>query len=212
MERIRSSLIQMSSDSTRVVTKESIGSYVINMQNVIEEVRLREVEGMLVQKYGMPGCRIFRLLILKKRLEQKQIGEMAMIPIKDTRELLYNLFKDEYVQLQEISKTADKAPSRTFYLWYVNLAKVMEKVLNNMFHGASNLRQRLQHELNQEQEVLALLESIQQAHLTGAQGAMQPTSLTASQRHQLDRVRRIAAILETSLVRLDDCIMLFNEF
>ena len=66
------------------------------------------------ERFGGPACRIFRLLLLKRQLEQKQIAEMvvmdidivsnfsiiacclqAMIPIKDTRELLYKLLKAE---------------------------------------------------------------------------------------------------------------------
>ena len=74
---------------------------------------------MVRERFGGPACRIFRLLLLKRQLEQKQIAEMAMIPVKDTRELLYKLVKVEFVQLQEVARTADHSPSRTFYLWRV---------------------------------------------------------------------------------------------
>ena len=76
---------------------------------------------MVRERFGGPACRIFRLLLLKRQLEQKQIAEMAMIPVKDTRELLYKLVKVEFVQLQEVARTADHSPSRTFYLWRVRL-------------------------------------------------------------------------------------------
>lgn len=52
----------------------------------------------------------------------------AMIPVKDTRELLYKLLKAEYVQIQEVARTSDHAPSRTFYLWRVDLLRVVEQV------------------------------------------------------------------------------------
>lgn len=80
------------------------------------------------ERFGGPACRIFRLLLLKRNLEQKQIAEMAMIPVKDTRELLYKLLKAEYVQIQEVARTSDHAPSRTFYLWRVDLLRVVEQV------------------------------------------------------------------------------------
>ena len=44
----------------------------------------------------------------------------AMIPVKDTRQLLYKLLKAKYVQIQELARTMDHAPSRTFYLWRVD--------------------------------------------------------------------------------------------
>jgi len=81
---------------------------------------MKEIEAVVRERFGGPACRIFRLLLLKRNLEQKQIAEMAMIPVKDTRELLYKLLKAKYVQIQELARTMDHAPSRTFYLWRVD--------------------------------------------------------------------------------------------
>ena len=101
---------------------------------------------MVRDRFGGPACRIFRLLLMKRNLEQKQIAEMvfyhvylrrnanfsidfqAMISVKDTRELLYKLLKAKYVQIQEVARTSDHAPSRTFYLWRVDLPYVEEQV------------------------------------------------------------------------------------
>ena len=78
-----------------------------------------QVDAVVRERFGEPACRIFRLVLLKRQLEQKQIADEAMLPVKDTRELLYKLFKVEFVQLQEVARTADHSPSRTFYLWRV---------------------------------------------------------------------------------------------
>jgi|TARA_B100001142_G_C14333655_1_gene655062 DNA-directed RNA polymerase III subunit RPC3 len=63
-----------------------------------------------------------------------------MIPVKDTRELLYKLLKAEYVQIQEVSRTSDHAPSRTFFLWRVDLARAIENV-GEIYQFASELCQ-----------------------------------------------------------------------
>ena len=44
--------------------------------------------------------RVFRLLGDLKQLEQKQVAEKAMLPTKDTRELLYSMLKAGIVSLQ----------------------------------------------------------------------------------------------------------------
>ena len=43
---------------------------------------------------------MFRLLLLKRMLEQKQVADMAMIPSKEAKELLYVLMAENYVTLQ----------------------------------------------------------------------------------------------------------------
>ena len=43
---------------------------------------------------------MFRLLLLKRLLEQKQVADMAMIPSKEAKELLYTLLAENYITLQ----------------------------------------------------------------------------------------------------------------
>eukprot|EP00731_Ephydatia_muelleri_P016865 Em0009g1289a len=47
-------------------------------------------------------------------LEQKQVADLAMVPSKEAKELLYSLLSENYITLQEIPKAGDYAPARTF--------------------------------------------------------------------------------------------------
>ena len=59
-------------------------------------------------------------------------------------------------------------------------------------------------------QVLALLEQIEESHARGS--LERPIALTSGQRQQLQRIRRVAAVLETTLMRLDGDIMLLGSF
>eukprot|EP00271_Cylindrocystis_brebissonii_P015050 TRINITY_DN3697_c0_g1_i2.p1 TRINITY_DN3697_c0_g1~~TRINITY_DN3697_c0_g1_i2.p1 ORF type:complete len:488 (+),score=133.77 TRINITY_DN3697_c0_g1_i2:156-1619(+) len=223
LDRVRASLQALQQDPTAIWMEDTqqgpgpgpggrfagLGKpYAINMKQIVALAKLREVEAMIALRYGAAGCRIFRLLHLKGQLEQKQIGEMAMVPLKEARELLYRLLQDEYLLLQEIAKSADRAPSRTFYLFRLHLPAAFHTALDHLCLAASNVRLRLKHEIAQEQEVMALLEQ-RPAGGAAAAGALQ---LTAAQRQQLERIRKVAAVLEASLLKLDSAIMLFSAF
>ena len=162
MKNMKSALEKLSADTSELIscignTHEG-ANYCVNMRRIIDLIRIKEIEAVVRERFGGPACRIFRLLLLKRNLEQKQIAEMAMIPVKDTRELLYKLLKAEYVQIQEVARTSDHAPSRTFYLWRVDLLRVVEQVGRDLYRATSNLRARLLYELSQEKETLMLLE------------------------------------------------------
>jgi len=43
---------------------------------------------------------VYRLLVTLRQLEQKQVSEKAMLPMKDTRELLYRMLKAGTIRLQ----------------------------------------------------------------------------------------------------------------
>ena len=146
MKNMKSALEKLSADTSELIscignTHEG-ANYCVNMRRIIDLIRIKEIEAVVRERFGGPACRIFRLLLLKRNLEQKQIAEMAMIPVKDTRELLYKLLKAEYVQIQEVARTSDHAPSRTFYLWRVDLLRVVEQVGRDLYRATSNLRAR----------------------------------------------------------------------
>jgi hypothetical protein len=54
-------------------------------------------------------------------LDQKQIADYSMQPTKETRETLYKMLRSGFVVLQDIPRTSDRAPSRTFYVWGADL-------------------------------------------------------------------------------------------
>ena len=55
------------------------------------------------ERFGSKAFRVFRLLLLKRLLDQKQVSDMAMVPSKEAKELLYTLLAERFVTLQVIS-------------------------------------------------------------------------------------------------------------
>lgn len=75
----------------------------------------------------------------KSRLEQKQIEEFSMIPSKDCKALLYAMLNDNILSITELSKTSDHAPSRTYYLFFVDIYQICRKILENSYKAIMNL-------------------------------------------------------------------------
>ena len=44
--------------------------------------------------------RVFRLLLMKEMMEQKQVADLAMIPSKEVKEMLYTLLAENFITLQ----------------------------------------------------------------------------------------------------------------
>lgn len=53
-----------------------------------------------VVRFGSRSARIFRLLLRKRHLEQKQVEDFAMVPAKEAKDMLYMLLSQNLVQLQ----------------------------------------------------------------------------------------------------------------
>jgi len=57
---------------------------------------------------------------------------------------------------QEIAKTSEHIASKSIFLWKVNYRVVLHRVLDDLYHAATNLCLRHAHEIQKEQEVNGL--------------------------------------------------------
>lgn len=87
-------------------------------------------------------------------MEQKQLGELAMIPSKDAKELLYKLFAERFISLQEIPRASDYAPSRTFYLFSVDLQQLSRMLIEKSYQALGNLMSRRQTEVQEHRRLV----------------------------------------------------------
>lgn len=62
-----------------------------------------------------------------------------MIPAKDCKALLYGMLNDGILSITELSKTSDHAPSRTYYLFFIDIFQICKKMLENCYKAMTNL-------------------------------------------------------------------------
>ncbi|NWR48194.1 RPC3 polymerase, partial [Regulus satrapa] len=170
-------------------------------------------------RFGSRCARIFRLLLRKKHLEQKQVEDFAMIPAKEAKDMLYKMLSENLVSLQEIPKTPDHAPSRTFYLYTVNVMAAARMLLHRCYKSVANLMERRQHEmrenkrlLEKSQRVEAILASMQATGAEAAQLHEVEEMITGPERQQLENLKRNVNKIDTSENQVDETIFVLESF
>ncbi|NWI62767.1 RPC3 polymerase, partial [Todus mexicanus] len=170
-------------------------------------------------RFGSRCARIFRLLLRKKHLEQKQVEDFAMIPAKEAKDMLYKMLSENFVSLQEIPKTPDHAPSRTFYLYTVNVPSSARMLLHRCYKSVANLMERRQHEtkenkrlLEKSQRVEAILASMQATGAEAAQLQEIEEMITAPERQQLENLKRNVNKIDASENQVDETIFVLESF
>ncbi|KAK6179368.1 hypothetical protein SNE40_011749 [Patella caerulea] len=212
----------LTEDSVDVISKvcdSSGGLYVINIFKVLKSLCQAHIESFVQERFGSKCLRIFRVLILKKHLEQKQIEEYAMIPTKEAKELLYNMFAEHFITLTEISKTVDHAPSRTYYVFRVNIDQVARIILEKCYKAAGNAIIRRQMEvakhkrvLDKQERVDAIIASLDQAGADEAQKEEIKETITPPEKEQLERCRTTVNMLEQSEIQTDETIFIIETY
>ncbi|KAF8894419.1 hypothetical protein BD779DRAFT_1609183 [Infundibulicybe gibba] len=129
----------------------------VDFEIIGRRLRRRVLESITRERHGAEGVRILRLLLDTGKLDEKQISKVVMMAAKDVRPLLAALAADSLISTQEVPKTADRNPTRTFYLWYVDQHKAYSVLLGNLYKTLYNIGMRRQAE-QELPEVKAVLE------------------------------------------------------
>lgn len=202
-------------------TDESAGGmYAVNMQKSIEIICRSACSTIVQERFGSKACRVFRLLIEKLHLEQKQIGELAMIPFKDVKELLYKLFDERMVKVQEVSKTSDYAPSRTFYLFAVDLPSVVRLLMNRCYQAIGNMMIRRETEEEENKRLLEKNEKIE-GILSALSGTTEDTEqvmkeleelITPTEKLQLEKLKINLVRLEQGEIQVENTVFILENY
>ncbi|XP_051138529.1 uncharacterized protein LOC127256521 [Andrographis paniculata] len=190
--RVRATLEQIGCEPSPTDIDEV---YSIDLQRIIEMAQNEEVESLVSRRYGKEAYRIFRLLSKKGCvIESDKIADTVFVEKKDAVRILHRLWKDDYLDMEKISTGG--ARQSLFILWKTNKQSLQKHVLDEMYHAALNLRLRIAHELDQGKEVLQLPRD----RLVGEMGKKHKSLV------------KVRLILESSLINLDDAILLFHDF
>ncbi|XP_030475192.2 uncharacterized protein LOC115692478 isoform X1 [Syzygium oleosum] len=189
LDHLRASLVMLGCE------RGADESYKIDLKNIIEQAQNEEVESVVLERYGRVAYRIFRLLSKANRLlETDKISDTAFVDKKEISKILCRLWKDEFLHMEKVVVTAPR--QMQFLLWKVNKSTLWPHVLDEMYHAALNLNLRVAYELEKENELLNL--------------PIEKRSGPLEKRYS--RLRTVRLLLESSLMKLDDAIMLFHDF
>ncbi|KAM6967861.1 DNA-directed RNA polymerase III subunit RPC3 [Aplochiton taeniatus] len=195
------------------------GMYVVNLHKALANLARATLESVVQERFGSRSARIFRLLLRKRHLEQKQVEDFAMIPAKEAKDMLYTLLSENLVQLQEIPKTPDHAPSRTFYLYTVSQLPTARLLLQHCYKTVANLIERRLFEskenkrlLEKSQRIEAILASLQASGAEPEQLTEVEEMITAPERQQLESLRHHINKLDSSENQVDETIFLLGSY
>ncbi|CAG8581049.1 1192_t:CDS:10 [Diversispora eburnea] len=200
---VRQYLDYLIEDETKVLHKkdENLGGmYSIKYQELCESLKREIFEDIILEKYGIMGLRIIRVLNSKQKLDEKSITTFTLMSLSDVRQKLTELLNEGFVQIQEVPRSADRAPSRTYYLWYIDYQRCYEIILNKYYLTLANI-----HQVRFSQETLAatLLEKKENEEaLKQLNNNSYIQLLTENEKKSLNDLEHLLNQLDTSQLRI----------
>ena len=82
------------SDIVKMIDEFNGGCFIVNFTSFFQEFVKHHICSITRERFGVKCHRIFAIVLNKKMIEQKQVSELAMVPFKDAKELLYKLYSE----------------------------------------------------------------------------------------------------------------------
>lgn len=189
-------------NNPEVVRKIGDDRYEINVRNLVEYLHDRIVHKIVCDRCGETAGRIISILSVFGWLESEKVAEHAMVPAKDTRELLHQLFRKKYVDLFSISSARMATPANSTYVWKADRDQLVRVVTEDTAKALHNMRLRRQHQVEVGKD---WIERAQQAGDTDEND------------HETDRINYQKFCiglerLDNAALQLDETLMVMKDF
>ncbi|GAA5898808.1 hypothetical protein JCM5296_005613 [Sporobolomyces johnsonii] len=162
------------------------------------------VEAIVKEKLGQEALRCWRIMEAKGKLDEKHLARLAFLSVKDARETLGRLSDASLIEPQEVPRSADRAPSRTIYLWFVDFNKVVTALVGHHYKALANVQaQRIrQLELHR-----GLVEKRERSDVRA-----DPGLLTKRDREGIAELDQALEALAVAEMRIDEQLFVLREF
>ena len=180
------------------------GEYAVQFDTSVKGMRQRLVLSILQEHLGTSSCRIWRLLLLKQKLDEKQITKLTLMHEKVVRQLLYQMLKIGMVFIQDVPKSQDHSAARTAYLWFVDLDRTCTLLLQNVYKALNKVKLRRQSELEKRS---ILLQKTQRTDILAGEAHLSPQELK-----KLQELESVLKKLHTSQMRLDGLVLKLRDY
>lgn len=136
------------------------GEFMVHMRNVMDSLKRKTLHSMLTEKFGVESARIVKVLIENRQMEEKRIGDLALLPGSEVRRRLMEMYAQRFVKLQEVPKKADYNPAFTIFCWSVDMDMVHVQIKKQILLSLCRLRLRRSFEMENGKGLIQRSESL----------------------------------------------------
>lgn len=130
--------------NTAFVNEISPGNYTIPFSHLTNILKQNNFEALVKATLGDYAFRILRCVKSMKLCDEKAICNGALLKEKTVRSELYHLIKANIIEIQEVPRSADRAASKTFYLFRHKSNSNFNYLKNCLIYDMAEILNRIQ--------------------------------------------------------------------
>jgi len=123
------------------------GRFEIPVRQLLDHIQRKLMHQYVTDAHGEVAARVCSILEAKGDLEAEGIADAAMVPVKEVREVLYDLFQAKLITLINLQQGKQHNAATAIYLWGIDRRRMTQTVTDNVALALHNIRLRRQHEM-----------------------------------------------------------------
>ncbi|KAI5950722.1 RPC82 [Candida jiufengensis] len=116
--------------TAKLLIETSPGRYSVSFYHTSKMVQRYNFEAIIKSTLHDQAFRILRCIKQLKLADEKAISQQVLLKEKTVRNEIYQLIKANIIEIQEIPRSADRAASKTFYLFRYKEFQSYENLIN----------------------------------------------------------------------------------
>lgn len=181
------------------------GQYKVDFRYLCTRLMQLDIEDAVTSRFGNEATRIIRILDAKGKLDDRQLGVLSLLRVRDVKVMLLDLQTAGFVDLQEVPRDAGRAPQRTLYLYFYDRDRVRRKLLDDTYKVMARLLQRSKVE---RERVRLVIEKAERTDVQGNEEKYLSTAELQDLRTWQDKEERLLLALS----RCDDVVASLRDF
>ncbi|KAM7186358.1 DNA-directed RNA polymerase III subunit RPC3 [Naviculisporaceae sp. PSN 640] len=203
--QLRQHLLLLAESSQRFVRHCGQNDWTVDFAPLMQVLKEAELDSVIEQQCGRPGLRLVRILRAKGKLDEKAILNIALMRKNEIQQKLLQMMTAGFVHTQEVPRDAKADVKRSFFLWYSDVDKSLNKLLGRSYKSMLHCLQFLEVRRQKEKDVLKLT---RRSDVRGREKDVMRQEYYDRYSQFLDHEKRLFA----QMMRLDDIIALLKDF
>ncbi|XP_058128775.1 DNA-directed RNA polymerase III subunit RPC3 [Anopheles ziemanni] len=197
------------------------GQFTVNIKKIYEQLTWACIENIIVEKYGSKAARIFRVIRMKRYVEQEDIQKEAMVPAKEAKQLTYKLMEENFLQIQTFRKPGggNAGAPKSFFLFYINQSQIVAMLLEICYKALYNSMTRSTHDktvnkrlIEKSQRLDSIVETMKERGESEAYINEILETLTPPEQEILQKVKLRVKSLYSAEIGIDETIFILKLY
>ncbi|KAF5109525.1 hypothetical protein DV453_001444 [Geotrichum candidum] len=181
------------------------GEWFVPFEELRETLKRVSYEQIIENKFGPLALRLFRIIKDKGMVNDELLARTALLRADTIARLTATLHDFGALDLQEVPRSNDRTPVKTFFLWFHSPQRAYGIVLQDMYKALSRMYKRILAERKEHPILLAKLdrEDVKEN---------EDLYLSAAEKQEIYELRSLEEKLLVQINRLQGLVRIFDDY